>query len=93
MDESKYNRVIQARCPTCGGTFFSSDGASEDDSSVVKCASCDRTMTRGELRSENRESIEEHAREIGEQAAKDIADELRQMLKKTFGNSKNFTIK
>ncbi|KWB39605.1 ECs_2282 family putative zinc-binding protein [Burkholderia cepacia] len=93
MDDSKYNRMIPVHCPTCGGTHFSSEDASEDDSAIVTCASCGRSMTRAELCAENSENIEEHAKEVGKQAAADIAEEFRKMLKNTFKNSKNITIK
>jgi transcription initiation factor IIE alpha subunit len=93
MDESKYDRAIPFHCPTCAGTRFSSDDSSEDDAAFVTCASCGRVMTRAELREANSENIEEHVQEIGKQVTKDVADELIKMLKNTFKNSKNITIK
>lgn len=93
MDSSKYTRMIEMQCPTCAGSHFSFEGDSEDELAIVTCAACGRRMTRAELRESNSENIEAHAKEIGKQAAQDIADELRKTLKNAFKGSKNITIK
>lgn len=93
MDNSKFDRTVAMRCPTCAGTQFDFDPAVEDDSAPITCASCNRTMTRRDLKDASSELIEAQAKEVGEQAAKAVADELRKTLKNAFKNSKTFTIK
>ena len=43
MSDDKYNRSINLLCPTCGSDQFEYD---DDDMSLVKCASCEREMTK-----------------------------------------------
>jgi len=87
INAEKLNRTIELVCPTCGGTQFSHDG---DVSTVetVKCAVCGRETTKDALIEENRENIAAHANEIGKEAAKKVAAELRRSLKQAFNGSK-----
>jgi uncharacterized Zn finger protein (UPF0148 family) len=80
MDVTKYNRQITLLCPTCGCTQFES----EDESEIVKCASCGRHVTKEELIEENNENISNHVEEIGKKITTDLADELM----KAFSGSK-----
>jgi malate/lactate dehydrogenase len=93
MDASKYNREIPAQCPTCGSTQLCSADEVGDDSAIVTCAGCNRSMTRGDLMEANAESIDLHVREVKEQVTKDVKDEIGKMLRNAFKNNKNITIK
>lgn len=76
MDAEKYNVSITMICPTCGGTQFEFEDQSED-STPVKCPTCKREFTKGELIEFNSENISAHVEEIGTEVAKDLGDELR----------------
>lgn len=91
MDADKYNRTIQMLCPTCGSTQFSD--SEKESSNLVKCASCDRTLTRDELLRENSKNIAEHVEEVKAQVAKDISKQLQDSLQKAFKGSKSIRIK
>jgi predicted nucleic acid-binding Zn-ribbon protein len=90
MDENKYDRSISLMCPTCGHKDFEHD---ETDESPVRCAGCDRVLTRDELIRENGELIDSAVDELKTEVVKDIQKELRDSLRKAFGNSKHITFK
>ncbi|APR51915.1 hypothetical protein CA223_07265 [Sphingomonas koreensis] len=77
MDAGKYNRSISMQCPTCGGTDFA-----QDDSSIVKCASCDREMTKDELREANGDRIQAELEVIKAEVMKDIRADFAKAFKK-----------
>lgn len=93
MNEEKYNRHVSLLCPTCGGSMFEFDQGVDETIELAKCASCGREITKDELIHENSESLSEHVKEIGAEAVKDIANELRKSLKKTFQGNKYIKIK
>jgi uncharacterized Zn finger protein len=94
MDPNKYPRNIALICPTCGGTQFEYDEINMDDeNAVVRCISCDRKMTNGELIQENSENIDKHAEEIGQEVLNDAAKELTEGLKRAFSGNKYIKIK
>ena len=88
MNSDGYSRSVSLQCPTCGATQFEYDEVLGSDLEKVRCVSCDREMTKEELIYENSENLDEHMRETGEQALKDMANEMRKSLKKVFGGSK-----
>lgn len=87
MDVEKYNRQITLLCPTCGGTQFEHD--SDGGSEMVKCASCQREITKTDLIQENQENISANVEEIGQEITSDLGKELQ----KAFGGLKNIKIK
>ncbi len=89
MNHEKYQRNVILQCPTCGCCDFSYDEGVDESIQLMICASCERELTREELIHENSENIHKHVSEI----KKDIADEIRNSLKKAFSSSKNFRIK
>ena len=91
MDSDKYSRQVNLVCPACGSDQFSFDEEVED--APVTCANCSRQMTREELVSENSESTDAHASEIGEHVTKDLANELRKSLRDAFRGNKNIRFK
>jgi len=93
MNPDKYNRQVGLVCPTCGCDQFETRDDIEESMAIVKCISCDREFTKGELIRENSENIDEHISEIGRQATKDAAEELKKSLKRAFRGNKNITIK
>ena len=60
-----------------------------DIASVVRCARCERIMTREELIELNSENIHSHVEEISHQAVKDA----QKMFRKAFKGSKNIKIR
>ncbi len=93
MGDDKYGRSVTLLCPTCGGSQFAYDEGSDEIMGIVKCASCDREMTKDDLIQENREIISENAKEIGHEVVRDLAHERKKSLKKSFQGSKNIKIK
>lgn len=86
----KYNRSIRMLCPTCGATDFEFE---TEESELVKCASCERELTKDELIQENDENIQQNVKEATDEAVKDIEKELTKSLKKAFKGNKNIKIK
>lgn len=88
MDAAKHNRSVTLYCPTCGGTSFETAGGPDELTIMTKCAACGREMTKEDLIAENSENISGHVKEMGEQIAKDFADEMRKSLKNALRGSK-----
>ncbi|MDP3183421.1 MAG: hypothetical protein Q8M54_11475 [Desulfobaccales bacterium] len=82
MDAEKYNRDVVLVCPTCGGTQFEYDKGVDETIELVKCASCNRELTKDELIRENSENISEHVKEIGGEIMKDAAETLKNIFKR-----------
>ena len=93
MDEEKYTRKLVMVCPTCGCDQFKYEKGVDETIEVVKCACCEREMTKDELMRENSENISAHREEIGQEALKDAAKEFKQMLKDTFRGSDFIKVK
>lgn len=93
MNPDKYNRQVRLICPTCGGDQFETRDDIEESTTVVKCISCDRELTKDELIRENGENIDAHISEMNDQIIEDAAKELRKSLKDAFRGNKNITIK
>ena len=93
MDAEKYNRSISLQCPTCGATQFTQSDQDNEESHLVRCASCGRELTRDELISENSENTSEHATEIAKQAVEDLGRQLKKSLADAFKGNKFIKIK
>lgn len=87
MDDEKYTRDLEMVCPTCGCTQFKHEQGVDETIEVVKCACCEREMTKDELMHENSENISAHMEEIKQEVFKDVAKEFKQMLKDVFKSS------
>jgi len=81
MKPDKYEGQLTMMCPTCGGTQFEIGDDVDESTSVVKCISCGRELTKGELIRENGENIDMHISETKDQIIEDAAKELRRSLK------------
>lgn len=77
MPDNKYDRSISMQCPTCGGTDFESGESPE-----IRCAQCDRTMTKEELREANGERIQAEVEDVKAEIIKDIEKDFSKMFKK-----------
>ncbi|VVO05987.1 ECs_2282 family putative zinc-binding protein [Pseudomonas fluorescens] len=93
MNSEKYQRSVEALCPTCGSSLFVHEAVDGDTMEVTKCASCSRQLTKDELLHENVENLEANAREMALAASKDIADELRNSLRRALSGNKNIRLK
>jgi len=93
LNDDKYSRSITLTCPTCAGTQFEYDEAETSGEAPIKCAGCEREMTRDELKEANAENIDEHVKEIGKQVTQDLQKQLHDSLKKAFRGNKNFRIR
>lgn len=92
MNSGKYDRNINMLCPTCGGDQFETGESADEATEIVKCASCGRVLTKDELIDENSETIEEHVKEMGAEAVKDLAKEMKESIRKAFRGNKNIRI-
>ena len=93
MDPDKYSRQVGLVCPTCGSDRFKTKDDTEETMAIIKCISCDREFTKDELIRENGENINEHISEIGRQATKDAAEELKKSLREAFRGNRDIIIK
>ena len=93
MNTEKYKRNVSLLCPTCGCTQFAFEKGVDETIEMLKCASCGREITKDELIQENSENITEHMKEMGNQVTKDLANEIKESLNKTFKGNKNIRIK
>lgn len=78
MSDDKYNRNINLLCPTCGSDQFEYD---EHDMSLVKCASCEREMTKDDLIEENSENIQVNVDEVKKEIKNDIEKKFKDIFK------------
>ena len=90
MDAEKYNRSIALHCSTCGGTDFEYDKA---EGGPIRCTSCDREFTRGELIRENGATIEAQVDEVKKEIVSDMQKDLHDRLRKSFSGSKYIKFK
>jgi len=79
MSGDKYNRSINLLCPTCGTEQFEYD---EEDMSLVKCASCERVMTKDDLIKENSENVQTNVDEVKKEIKNDIEKKFKHIFKK-----------
>lgn len=93
MDADKYNRTISLNCPTCGCTQFSTKEGAVEDASLVTCASCGLEISKEDLKTANSENIEEHLKEVQEQAVQDLQKVLRKSLQDAFKGNQFIKIK
>ncbi|MGT3204488.1 ECs_2282 family putative zinc-binding protein [Yersinia enterocolitica] len=89
MNPEKYDREIILLCPTCGNSEMKHSG----ESSIVKCTSCNREMTKDELIEENGQSIDDHVSEVKKEIINDFEKEVSKIFKNAFKGSKNIRIK
>jgi uncharacterized Zn finger protein (UPF0148 family) len=89
--KDEYSKKVEMICPVCGGKTFEYDSAIADG--PVKCISCKREFSREALVDSNQENMAIHTDELKSEVMEDVAKEMKEMLKKTFGNDKNFTVK
>lgn len=78
-DKDKYNRSINLLCPTCGSEQFEYD---EEDMSLVKCASCERVITKDDLIKENNENVQTNVDEVKKEIKNDIEKKFKHIFKK-----------
>lgn len=93
MKDGKYDREVQLMCPTCGENNFHVLEGVDESTELVKCAHCERTITKDDLINENSENIQENINEMGEEAVKDLEKELKKTFKKAFKGNKNVRFK
>ncbi len=89
INAEKYSRSVAMSCPTCGGGQFEHDPENLDDTALIKCASCQLTLTRAQLVEANNENVSEHLSEMG----KEMVEDLKNDLKKAFFGNKHIKIK
>ncbi|HGM6931577.1 MULTISPECIES: hypothetical protein [Stenotrophomonas] len=93
FNTEKYSRSITLACPTCASTQFEYDEEETSGEAPMKCAGCERVLTRDELKEANAENIEEHLNEVKKQVTQDLQKHLHDTLKNAFRGNKNFRIK
>ncbi len=75
--KDKYDRSISLQCLTCGGAEFE-----QDETEIVKCFRCERTLTQTELRESNGRLIEAELDDLKTQILKDVKADLRKIFSK-----------
>jgi DNA-directed RNA polymerase subunit RPC12/RpoP len=88
MKKGKYDRKVLLICPTCGENNFYLLEGMDESTELVKCAHCNRIITKDALIRENTESINEHIKEMGAEVLKDTKKEIKKMFKKAFRGNK-----
>lgn len=92
MDAEKYDRFVSLLCPTCGNSQLETQDDDEENA-IIRCPSCNRTMSKEELLRENGENIDANLEEMKEEVMKDLDKELGDMLKNAFKGSKHIKVK
>lgn len=87
-DANKSNRSATLLCATCGGDQFALEG-SDKTIELACCVDCGREFTKDELIEENGANINEHVKEM----SKEIAQDMRDTLKKAFQGNKHIKLK
>jgi len=77
-------RQVELLCPVCGGSQFETEIGDDGEVSTARCIACDREFTKSELLEENGGNISQHAEELGEAAADEVAEELKKKLQDAF---------
>jgi hypothetical protein len=93
MDMSKHNRSIAVLCPTCGGTHFESASGGPETAELLKCAGCQRQLTKDDLVEANAENVSKHIDEIAVQIRDEVTEELGRKLREAFAGNKYIKIK
>jgi predicted RNA-binding Zn-ribbon protein involved in translation (DUF1610 family) len=93
LDTEKFNRAVALLCPTCGSTQFKSSELMNNETELIKCASCGREFTRDELIRENSENIDEHIKEMGKEVTEELGREIKRQLVKAFKDNKFIKVK
>ena len=82
------SRSVKLLCPLCGNDQFESlEGELEDFVSApgeirFRCSDCQSIYTKGELKEENSEIIENTVEEMKTEAIKELEKELKKAMKK-----------
>lgn len=92
MDADKYTRSLTLACPTCGCTTLEEVEGEEAEQTTIRCPSCSRTMSKGELIRENGATIDAAVDEMKVGVMDDVRKEVHDMLKDAFKGSKNIRI-
>jgi len=89
--KKSYDKNITLRCITCGDTEHFEFN---DEKTWIKCTKCNREYPGGydELIDLNQQLINEQIEETKSDLIKDVENEFKDMLKKTFSGNKNFKI-
>ncbi len=93
LRSDKYSRQVTLLCPTCGNDQFAHNGADAQTSELLTCAGCGLEISKDDLIRANAENVDEHVKEIGKEAVKDLQRELHESLKKAFRGSKNIKVR
>jgi transcription initiation factor TFIIIB Brf1 subunit/transcription initiation factor TFIIB len=80
------NRTVQLVCPVCGCKTFHYDN--ENPNTSYTCLQCHKVFTKEELQDGNQEILDVNMDELKKQAAVSIQNEIKDMFKKTFKDSK-----
>ena len=93
MKSHKYNREVSLMCATCGGTQFEFSDSIPEAIREYECKQCNRVYSKEELYALNRDNLEAHKKEIGEEVVRDATKELKKSLEKAFRGNKNIRFK
>jgi len=93
LRSDKYNRQVRLLCPTCGNDQFAHDGENGQTSELVTCVGCGLELSKDDLIRANSENVDEHVKEIGQEVAKDLQQELHESLKRVFRGNKNIKVR
>lgn len=89
INADKYKRSVTLHCPTCGKSQFAYDPEDTDDTSLIRCTCCEKTLTRAQLIDANSDNVSAHVEKMG----KDLVSDLQKDLTKTFAGNRFIKIK
>lgn len=93
MDSEKYTRSVTLLCPTCGNSILEQSEDGDNQEGMIRCPSCDRTMSKEELIHENGVVLNSAVDEMKAEVLEDVQKELKDMLKKAFSGSDHIRIR
>jgi hypothetical protein len=88
LNAEKYRRSLEMCCPACGGKQFEFDLENLEDSSAIKCNSCQTTFTKAALIKANNQSISEQIENMKAEVVADVGREMKSAFEKAFSGNK-----
>jgi len=89
--KDSYNKSIQLRCITCGGTNFEFN----KEKTWIKCNRCGKEYLGGydELAELNQENINRELEDTKKEVTKELKDDITKIFKDAFKGNKNIKFK
>jgi hypothetical protein len=93
MNLEKHNRSLTLACPGCGGKQYSYPDDQTPEPKVLTCTSCGQKTTKDALIQANQVAITVQVERMKADVLQDVQSELKTILSKAFGGTKNIKLK